>query len=249
MRKMRPVVYYHPACYTSHNLLKAVRDLELDIELVNLSNDLSLAIIKRILTVPLIEISGKYVYGGPINLDLAIRLLKEGRAELRVADPLESLGMALVDSSAASSIVVTSGSLEQILKFEDFIKAATGLELDPEGAEKLEQIKEILHDSEASRTFIEKWRPKMIATLVYNAVRERLYLGYPADITEEDAALWLIAKSSIGRAGVPFWDRVQLIKSSAREMVQYYEQRKEKITEKLRKEIDEIKAFYSDRYA
>ncbi|MGC8568400.1 MAG: hypothetical protein ACP5LW_00120 [Nitrososphaeria archaeon] len=245
---MRPIVYYHPACYTSYTFLRAVRDLELDIELVNLSNDLSLAIIKRILTVPLIEISGRYVYGGPINLDLAIRLLKEGRAELRVADPLESLGIALVDSSAASSIVVTSGSLEQILKFEDFIKAATGLELDPEGNEKLEQMKNILRDGEASRNFIEKWRPKMIATLVYNAVRERLYLGYPADITEDDAALWLIAKSSIGRAGVPFWDRVQLIKSSAREMVQYYEQRKEKITEKLRREIDEIKAFYSGLY-
>ncbi len=239
---MQHRVYFHPACHTSYTLLKSFNGIERYADLVDVSKDPTLVITKRVLTVPLIETSGKFVYGGPIDIELAVRYLKGERVSLEVKDPFESLGIAVVDSSAVSSIVLSSGSLKPLLYFDDFIKAATGLNFDPEGERKLRELLEQIEKRESE--FIEKWERKMTATLAYNIIRERLYLGLKPEASYEDVLLWLEAKTSFGRVGVPYFDRVERLKKVSENISAYISERKDKIREKLENEIKEIRSFF-----
>ncbi|MGC8593290.1 MAG: hypothetical protein ACP5LF_03255 [Nitrososphaeria archaeon] len=239
---MRHRVYFHPACHTSYTLLKSFNGIELYADLVDVSKDPTLVITKRVLTVPLIETSGKFVYGGPIDIDLAIRYLKGEKFSLDVKDPFESLGIAVVDSSAASSIVLSSGSLKPLLYFDDFIKAATGLNFDPDEDRKFRDLLEQIEKRESE--FIEKWERKMVATLAYNIIRERLYLGLKPEASYEDVLLWFEAKTSLGRVGVPYFDRVEHLKKVSENISAYISERKDKINERLENEISEIRSFF-----
>ncbi|MFP3224782.1 MAG: hypothetical protein RXR30_03165 [Nitrososphaeria archaeon] len=240
---MQHTVYYHPACHTSYSLLKSFNGIQNYAELVDVSKDITPAIFEKVLTVPLIATSGKFVYGGPIDIELAIKYLKGENVSVDVKDPLENLGLAIVDSAAASSLVVSTSSLKPVLRFREFIMAATGLNLDPEGESKSKVIFDLSEKEEEQ--FIEKWRKKMVATLAYNLIRERLYLGLKPDVDPETVLLWLEAKTSFGRAGVPYLDRVQNLKVAANEIYDYIKERKQKIEDKLKNEIEEIKSFFT----
>ena len=240
---MQHIVYYHPACHTSYSLLKSFNGIQNYAELVDVSKDITPAIVEKVLTVPLIATSGRFVYGGPIDIELAIKYLKGEDVVVDVNDPLESLGIAIVDSAAASSLVISTGSLKPVLRFRDFIMAATGLNLDPEGDRKSKDLFDLAEKEEAQ--FIEKWRKKMVATMAYNLIREKLYLGLKPEVDQETVLLWLEAKTSFGRAGVPYLDRVQNLMVAAKDVYDYIEERKQKIEEKLKNEIEEIKSFFT----
>ncbi len=239
---MKHRVYYHPACYTSYTLIKNFKEIRDYADLIDVSEDPSLAIAKRVLTVPLIETSGVFVYGGPIDIDLSIKYLKGENVSFEIKEPLEKLGIALVDSAAASSLVLASGSIKPLFNFEDFIKAATGLNFDPEGDKKFHELREqaIEHEDE----FIANWERKMNITLAYNIIRERLYLGLKPEVDEEDVLAWLEAKTSFGRVGVPYFDRIDRLKKVSKNIYDYIAEKQEKIKDKLTNEINEIRSFF-----
>lgn len=235
-------VYYHPACYTSYSLIKAAKERNLNFPLIDVSKNMSFAISKRVLTVPLIEKNGEFIYGGPINIDVALKILSGEEVSLSINNPIESFGLAVVDSAAASSIVLTANSAKPLLDLKDFIIAATGLSLDENKSKKLEELQNYINLKDEE--FVQNWRKKMLATLSYNFMRERMYLGIDGEVNEKELLLWIVGKTSIGRAGVPYLDRIDKVKALAKEIHEYIAEREQKIKEKLNNEINEIKSFF-----
>jgi len=231
-------LYFHPACYTSYRLLRALNDKNMisSLKLVDMSTNSYLAISKRILTVPLIENEGRQVYGGPIDIYKALALLSRENVTLNVEDVRQALISAIADSAAISAILYSYGSIKPVKEFGDFLNSATGIELDPMYKERIEELNRIIENDDKIYSEIEG---KMIATLAYNKVRESIYMDIN-DHTTTSFVSWFVSKSSIGRAGVPFYN-VNEIKQKALKIYQYYIERKERIEEKLLNEINEIK--------
>ena len=109
-------VYYHPACYTSYSLLKALsnNDMIKSIRTVDMSVNYYLAISRQILTVPLIENNGEQIYGGPIDIQKALILISNGTVSLNVENVREALLLAISDSAAISSILYSYGSVKPL---------------------------------------------------------------------------------------------------------------------------------------
>jgi predicted thioredoxin/glutaredoxin len=232
-------VYYHPACYTSYSLLRALKsnDMVKSVKLVDMSVNYHLAISRQILTVPLIESNGNQVYGGPIDIEKAVSLISNGTLSLDVENVKEALVLAVADSAAVSSILYSHGNLGPLREFNGFLSSATGIALDKMHKEKLGEIHRIIDEDSGLYDEIER---KMIVTLAYNKVREAIYMDIN-DQSPESFIAWLVSKASIGRAGVPFQNTAEM-RQKALKIYEYYAERKERIEEKLLREIQEIKS-------
>ncbi len=162
-------IYYHPACYTSYRLLKALsnNDMIKSVKLVDMSVNNHLAISRQILTVPLIENNGEQIYGGPIDIEKATILISKGTISLNVENVKEALVLAISDSSAMSSILYSYGSLKPLKEFYGFLNSATGIALDKMNVEKIKEAYEIIEKDQ----FYNEIERKMIATLAYNKAR------------------------------------------------------------------------------
>lgn len=231
-------VYYHPACYTSYSLLKALSNNGMikSIRPVDMSINFHLAISRQILTVPLIENNGEQIYSGPIDIEKALMLISNGTISLNVENVKEALVLAISDSAAVSSILYSYGSAKPLKEFYGFLNSSTGIALDIMQKEKIKEIYKIIDEDGKLYEEIER---KMIATLAYNKVREAIYMNIN-DQSPESFITWFVSKASIGRAGVPFQNTDE-IKRKALKIYEYYSERKEKISEKLQREIQEIK--------
>ncbi len=235
-------IYYHPACYTSYRLLRALKDSNAikSVKLIDMSLNNYLAISRQILTVPLIENNGEQIYGGPIDIEKAKTLVLNGEVSINVEKVREALVSAIADSSAISSLLYYYGDARPLKEFNGFLKSATGLALDKNGFEKMKEVYKIIEEEQ----LFDEIEHKIIATLAYNKARESIYLGMH-DQSQESFIMWFVSKASLGRAGVPF-KNIEQIKGKAIKIYEYYSERKEKINEKLLGEIQEIKSGIKD---
>ncbi len=235
-------IYYHPACYTSYRLLRALKDSNAikSVKLIDMSLNNYLAISRQILTVPLIENNGEQIYGGPIDIEKAKTLVLNGEVSINVEKVREALVSAIADSSAISSLLYYYGDARPLKEFNGFLKSATGLALDKNGVEKMKEVYKIIEEEQ----LFDEIEHKIIATLAYNKARESIYLGMH-DQSQESFIMWFVSKASLGRAGVPF-KNIEQIKGKAIKIYEYYSERKEKINEKLLGEIQEIKSGIKD---
>ncbi|MEM0145994.1 MAG: hypothetical protein QXY52_02625 [Conexivisphaerales archaeon] len=231
-------VYYHPACYTSYRLLKAISDNNMTklVELIDMSVNYHLAISRQILTVPLIEKNGKQIYGGPIDIEKALSLISNGNLSINIENVKEALVLAISDSAAISSILYSYGSVKPLNEFYGFLNSSTGIALDKMQKKKIKEIYRIVNEDNQLYNEVEG---KMIANLAYNKVRESIYMNIN-DQTQESFIMWFVSKASIGRAGVPY-KNTEVIRKKGLQIYEYYMERKEKINEKLLNEFQEIK--------
>ncbi len=235
-------VYYHPACYTSYRLLRLLKEDNLlgKVNIINVERMPHLSVTKRVLTVPLIFRDESPIYGGPIDINVAKEVVLGKTPKLSVNDVQGAVIAGAADSAAVSSLILASGSLAPLAELPEFIAETTGLYFDDEKERKLREAIEIVSNDDGR--LYEESKHKFMATLVFNKAREDLYLGIDRK-SPDDFLSWLVAKVSLGRAGVPFTGNVSAYREMAEEMHRYYVERKEKIAERLQKEKSEIEEF------
>jgi len=227
------VLYYHPACWTSYRLVKRVGPGK-GVVLVDCSRDIGLPLSKAVLSVPLIEIDGRQVYGGPVDIEIAAGLIEGRPIAHRIGDLRGALIAAVADSAAASAIVYMTGDVRQLLNFPQFLSACTGIGLLKDGERDLNEIEYMIR---ADARLYGDLEPLMIRTLVHNIVRESMYISLNLD-GAGDFTRWLAAKASVGRLGSPFEN---VVTEKAKALHGYYLQKKAEIEKGIGKEINIIK--------
>ncbi|MDG7034972.1 MAG: hypothetical protein JRN37_02595 [Nitrososphaerota archaeon] len=227
------VLYYHPACWTSYRLIKRVGPRK-DVVMVNCSSNIGLPLSRGVLSVPLIEIDGRQVYGGPVDIETAASLIDGRMVSHPIGDLRKELTGAVVDSAAASAIVYMTGEIKQLLNFPQFLSACTGIGLLNDGGKNLGEVEDMIR---SDGRLYEDLEPLMIRTLVHNIVRESIYVSYALKGVS-DFVWWLTAKASVGRLGAPFDNAVS---GKARALYAYYLDNRAEIESKIGKEINIIR--------
>ncbi|MDG7048371.1 MAG: hypothetical protein JRN61_05325 [Nitrososphaerota archaeon] len=226
-------LYYHPACWTSYRLIKRVGPRK-DVIMVNCSSNIGLPLSRGVLSVPLIEVDGRQVYGGPVDIETAASLIEGRMVSHPIGDLRKALTGAVADSAAASAMVFMTGEIKQLLNFPQFLSACTGIGLLSDGGKKLGEVEDMIR---SDGRLYEDLEPLMIRTLVHNIVRESIYVSYALKGVN-DFVWWLTAKASVGRVGAPFDNAVS---GKARALYTYYLDNRAEMEAKIGKEINIIR--------
>ena len=228
-------IYVHPTCYSSYKLLKylASKGLMGSVKLVSLAEPWE-AVSSGIVSVPWLSLDGEPAAVDPVDgeeVEAIIRGVKLNPPR----DVLKAYMDSILASSYASSVALLHGSLEPVA-FRSLAKAALRYpltRLDPEPL--LETVKS------EGRSLYGDLEAKIARVVAVNYVRELYWASggslEPGDLRVDrlSVAAWLIAKASVGRAGLPFnpvranWDGVDIV-------VSMVESRGDSILEDVRRE-------------
>ncbi|MEM4656624.1 MAG: hypothetical protein QXD80_06745 [Acidilobaceae archaeon] len=239
-------VYIHTSCYSSYSVVKYLNSKGLlgKVRLVNVVNPL-VAIYDNVISVPWVTVDGEPVATDPVSGG-EIEGIIRGDYRASIGDPVKAFLDAVLSSSYASSIALLHGSLRPlILGF--FVKAAirypySGLDVGSvldslrEEASSLYESLEFSLAKVVSVAYIRElyWASKR--SIAVDSIKSR--------IDEVSLTLWLLAKASIGRAGIPVDPVAGINRDGVALTVSILEASWEKILDRVKREQE---AIYSDR--
>ncbi|MEB3862081.1 MAG: hypothetical protein GSR84_07675 [Desulfurococcales archaeon] len=196
---MRIEILIHPTCATSYKVVKHLHSKGLldRVELAPTSRPAS-AFKARVWSVPWIIVDGIPAATDPVTPEEAESIVREGRAEIP-EDPEKAFMETVLHSAYAASVAVVHDSIAPVLD-EDLASAALRT---PLGGPDPGQLR-------VDDNLYREWRNMLVRALAISLVREIWWTtrGHPPSIEglgnlEALAGTWLLAKASIGRAGLP----------------------------------------------
>ncbi|MCE4601729.1 MAG: hypothetical protein F7C08_02485 [Desulfurococcales archaeon] len=196
---MRVEILIHPTCATSYKVVKHLHSKRLlgKAELAPTSSPRH-AFRARVWSVPWIIVDGIPAATDPVTPEEVESIILEGKAEIP-RDPVKAFMEAVLHSAYAASVAVVHGSINPVLD-EDLASAALRT---PLGGPSPGQLR--IHD-----TVYMEWSNMLVRALAISLVRELWWAtrGSPPSLVELGnleaiAGTWLLAKASIGRAGLP----------------------------------------------
>ncbi len=196
---MKVQIIIHPTCATSYKLVKHLHTAGL-LDRVEITGSSRPGDAMRHIawSVPWIIVDGQPAATDPVSPEEVEELVKEGRIPLP-RDPVEAFMNTVLHSAYASSVALLHKSIEPVLD-RDLIMAALRT---PLGGPKPEEL-------EVGDNVYSRWEDKLARALAISLAREIWwsYSGQPPEQIDHDtmllvASTWLIAKASIGRAGIP----------------------------------------------
>ncbi len=201
----RIVVYIHPTCATSYELVKtlAAEGLLDSVELRDTS--IPGAVLREaVWSVPWILVDGKPAATDPVSAGEAAEIIR-GTWSRDIGDPVKAFMETVLHSAYAAALVYLHGSLRPVLD-EAFASAAVRAPLS--GVEPRSVLEAV--EAEAERLYRE-WEDPIMRALGIYYVREAWWASggslsrdqLRAAAAPEAVGAWLIAKASIGRAGLP----------------------------------------------
>ncbi|MET1101834.1 MAG: hypothetical protein ABWW69_05090 [Pyrodictiaceae archaeon] len=204
-KQARIRIYIHPLSIACYNIVKTLEAESLldRVVIVNTSVVGASGIIRHgVWSVPWITVDGKPLATEPIPVDEVIDIIVYGRAH-EVHDPVEAFINTIVASTLASAIAFLHGSLYPVLDKALAMAAVreplTGIDTDKLLEEVRSREREIYSDAEE----------KLVRSLAIAFMSDIWWIvrGKCSEIEglvrDEVVALWLIAKASIGRLGLP----------------------------------------------
>lgn len=210
-------LYVHPTCYSSYTLLKylASKGLMGSTRLVSLTEPWE-AVSSGIVSVPWLSLNGEPAAADPVRGE-EVEAIIRGANISPPRDPLKAYMDSVLASSYASSLALLHGSLEPAA-FTSLAKAALRYpltRLDP--GPLLETVKS------EGRSLYESFEARIARVVAVSYVRELYWasggLLRPGDLRVDrlSVAAWLMAKASVGRAGLPSnpvranWDGIEVV--------------------------------------
>ncbi len=202
------------------------------------------AITMGVLSVPIIILKNEPLYAGPIDIEEAIRLLKEPSrlpgSNSSIRELAERIPLIIGDSQALSSILIYNG-LESVLGFKNTIKTDLGVKdnyiLD-------NAIEEFINDKE----LVEKAYRKAVRNLAYNTIRlfywtycnrMKRVRDFEEFLSLDHLALLLEASAIYGRIGLIHYRRKHIVEKT-RPIYEYIREKFNKILEYVISEQEEI---------
>ena len=206
----RVVILVHRSCASSYSLFRQLKDKGL-LGKVDLRPARSPEYGGRIVwSVPWLLVDDRPAGSDPLDVRVVEAAVKGDRLE-PPEDQLSAFMEAVLHSSAASSLVALNYSLEPVLS-EDL--AAAALHEPLTGAD----VGRLLSQARSeSKRLVEEWGVKIGRALAIGFVRELWWSRRgslePGEVEEAAGKglfrLWLLAKASLGRAGLPSDPRVE----------------------------------------
>jgi len=202
-----PVLYIHPTCATSYEAVKhlAAKGLLDGIRLVSTAEPAASGVLRgSVWSVPWLVVESVPVATDPVAPGEVESILL-GEGPLRRGDPVEEFMEAVLHSAYAAAVSYLHGSIRPVIDTA-FISAATRAPL--RGLDVEEVAREVA--ARADELYRE-WEDRLMRALGISFVRE-LWWATRGGVTRErlrelaapeTLGLWLIAKASIGRNGLP----------------------------------------------
>ncbi|OWJ54558.1 hypothetical protein Pdsh_05880 [Pyrodictium delaneyi] len=203
----KPILYIHPTCATSYEVVRhlASKGLLDGVKLVSTSQPGASAVLREaVWSVPWLVVEGVPVATDPVS-PKEVESILLGEGPLERSDPVQEFMEAVLHSAYAAAVSYLHGSIEPVIDTA-FVSAATRAPL--RGLDVEEISREI--QSRAGELYAE-WEDKLMRALGISFVRE-LWWASRGELSKEklrelaspeNVGLWLIAKASIGRNGLP----------------------------------------------
>ncbi|NOZ88959.1 MAG: hypothetical protein GXO15_03450 [Crenarchaeota archaeon] len=201
----RVVVYIHPTCATSYELVKALAGEGL-LDAVELRDTSSPGPVLRgaVWSVPWILVDGRPAATDPVSAEEAAEIIR-GTWSRGVEDPVKAFMETVLHSAYAAALAYLHGSLRPVL---DEALASAAVRAPLSGVEPRGVLEAV--EAEAERLYGE-WEDPIMRALGISYVREAWWASggtlsrdqLRAAAAPEAVGAWLIAKASIGRAGLP----------------------------------------------
>ncbi|MCX8196275.1 MAG: hypothetical protein N3F67_04280 [Acidilobaceae archaeon] len=228
-------VYVHPSCYSSYLLLKALGKKLSGVEFKALRTPQA-SLSRGIVSVPWVEVGGVPAAADPVEAE-EVEQMALGSYSPR-PEPEQAFLKALLGSSFASSLSLLHGDVFPAIS-EALVSAAIRA---PYSGLPVREVAQSLRRS--SKALYEAVEDKLARAVSMTYVRE-LYWAGSAEVKVDRAAFssWLLAKASIGRAGLPL-DPREKNEKGIDIALSLLESEKEKMMERVRREQSTI---YGDR--
>ena len=202
----RVVVYVHPTCAASYEAVKelARRGLLGRVELREATA--SAALREGVWSVPWILVDGRPVATDPVPAEEVAAIVEGSWSPRGGLDPLEAFAETVLHSAIAAAVAYLNRGLRQVID-EALVSAATRAPL--RGLDPSSLAREI---AARSQGLYERWEDAYMRALGISYVRE-LWWATRGSLdrerlrelaTPENVGAWLLAKASIGRAGLPW---------------------------------------------
>ncbi len=236
----RPVVYVHPTCHASYEAVKTLAREGLlgSVELRGVVNPAE-ALGRRIWSVPWLLVDGRPAATDPVDPGELVEAVR-GVWQRRVVDPVEAFMATVLHSAYAAAVAYVHGSLKPVL---DEALASAAVRAPLSGLAP----RSVLEEVEANeRRLYEQWEDKLMRALGVSYVRE-LWWATGGDLDREavraaatpaTAGAWLLAKASIGRAGLPQDPRLR--PGAAEALADFVRRGAAGLLNKVRREQEEI---------
>ncbi|BAN90534.1 thioredoxin/glutaredoxin [Aeropyrum camini] len=204
MQGIRVKIYVHKTCASSYSLFRGLKEKGLldSVKIVEAQGPTDSGG-RLIWSVPWVLLDSEVLAGDPVDLGVVESALKGSR--IGVGDVVEAFMEAVLHSSLASSMAVLSRSLDPVLD-ENLASAAVRSPLS--GVSPGEVLKAV--GARADSLYAE-WSGKLARALAMGFVRELWWArGGSLDpgeleliVSSGGFRLWLLAKGSLGRVGLP----------------------------------------------
>ncbi|MEN2999780.1 MAG: hypothetical protein ABDH61_04315 [Acidilobaceae archaeon] len=190
-------VYVHSTCYSSYHLVKELKGKLLRGLEFKVLRSPQAPLSRGIVSVPWVEVEGLPAATDPLAAE-EVEQMASGNYAPSIGRPEEAFVRALVSSSFSSSVSLLHGDIAPALS-HNFVRAA--LRSPFSGLDEREVFMELLRSSKALYESVEA---KIARTVSMAYVRELYWAGGREARADKVAFYsWLLAKASIGRAGLP----------------------------------------------
>ncbi|RUM47267.1 MAG: hypothetical protein DSY37_03185 [Hyperthermus sp.] len=205
MRKV--TVYIHPTCLASYRLIKHLhsRGLLERVEVVSTANSMQHVLANRVWSVPWIVVDGEPAATDPVEPLEAEAIITGAWSPTSSKGVEEAFMEAVLHSAYASSIAYVHDGLEAVVD-PLLVSAAVRAPL------RKVMVEDVVDRLRAkSRELWEAWRDKIMRALGISFVREYWWARggrleadeLRSSVNTAVIGLWLIAKASLGRSGLP----------------------------------------------
>jgi len=192
-----------------------------NVKLINVKDNPFLALNKRILSVPAIEIDGEIIDFGPIDFDYVLNIIKGNRATIELSDKLKALKITTIDNLFLALSLYLHEELDVLLNYY-LIRKRLGWH-----DKSIDEIKSELGIS--NNSFYETIEEKLLKVISINLLREIKWLDQ-IELTRDNflskydvyaLSHWLIARGSIARIGLFILDEKSKIRSKAIKLLDF----------------------------
>lgn len=196
---MRVQMLIHPTCATSYKVIKHLHSKGLldKVEVYPTSSPGGAMEVKA-WSVPWILVDGAPAATDPVGPEEVEAMILDGKGR-QVKSPEEAFMETVLHSAYAASVAIVHGRMDPVLD-EDLISAALRT---PLGGPSPSQLK-------VSHALYKEWEGKLVRALAISLVREIWWTTRGSPPAQEQlgdlkvlAGTWILAKASIGRAGLP----------------------------------------------
>ncbi|MCS7107332.1 MAG: hypothetical protein NZ902_04425 [Acidilobaceae archaeon] len=190
-------IYVHPTCYSSYHLVKELKGKSLRGLEFKVLRSPQLSLTRGIVSVPWVEVGGSPAATDPVSAE-EVEQMASGKYAPSVGKPEEAFMKALLSSSFSAALSLLHGDIVPAIS-RAFVMAA--LRTPFSGLDEREIMEDLLR---SSRALYENAEQKIAKTVSMAYVRELYWAGAREARADKVAFYsWLLAKASIGRAGLP----------------------------------------------